>query len=66
MPDDEDGIFGLEVRRRVEPRAVEEAGGGISAGFELAEYDLVEKPRRAMSSPSRGSFGMPGPLTGGR
>ena len=32
----------LEARRREERRAVEEAGGGESEGFELAEEDLVE------------------------
>jgi hypothetical protein len=42
MPDDEDQFLGLEARRREERRAVEEAGGGVSEGFELAEEDLVE------------------------
>ena len=42
MLDDEDGEFGLAARRREEWRAVEEAGGGVSEGFELAEHDLVE------------------------
>lgn len=32
----------LESRRREERRAVEEAGGGESEGFELAEQELVE------------------------
>ena len=32
----------LEARPREERRAVEEAGGGESEGFELAEEDLVE------------------------
>lgn len=32
----------LELRRREERRAVEEAGGGESEGFELAEQELVE------------------------
>ena len=32
----------LEARRREEWRAVEEAGGGVSEGFELAEDDLIE------------------------
>ena len=32
----------LEARRREERRAVDEAGGGESEGFELAEEDLVE------------------------
>ncbi|MGO9791023.1 MAG: hypothetical protein ACLP8S_16475 [Solirubrobacteraceae bacterium] len=31
-----------EERRREERRAVDEAGGGESEGFELAERDLVE------------------------
>jgi len=32
----------LELRRREERRAVEEAGGGESEGFELAEQELIE------------------------
>ena len=32
----------LEIRRREERRAVEEAGGGESEGFELAEEALIE------------------------
>jgi hypothetical protein len=32
----------LAERRREERRAVEEAGGGVSEGFELAEEDLIE------------------------
>ncbi len=32
----------LEIRRREERRAVEEAGGGESEGFELAEHELIE------------------------
>jgi hypothetical protein len=32
----------LESRRREERRAVEEAGGGESEGFEMAEQELVE------------------------
>ena len=36
------GSSDLEARRREEWRAVEEAGGGVSEGFELVEYDLVE------------------------
>lgn len=31
-----------EERRREEMRAVEEAGGGESEGFELAEQELIE------------------------
>jgi hypothetical protein len=34
--------YALEVRRREERRAVEEAGGGQSEGFELAEEELIE------------------------
>ncbi len=30
-------------RQRLERQAVEEAGGGQSEGFELAEQDLIEK-----------------------
>ncbi len=32
----------LELRRREERRAVEEAGGGEREGFELAEQELIE------------------------
>jgi hypothetical protein len=32
----------LKLRRREERRAVEEAGGGQSEGFELAEQELIE------------------------
>ncbi len=32
----------LEQRRREERRAVDEAGGGQSEGFELAEQELIE------------------------
>ena len=32
----------LEMRRREERRAVDEAGGGESEGFELAEQELIE------------------------
>ncbi len=32
----------LELRRREARRAVEEAGGGESEGFELAEEELIE------------------------
>jgi hypothetical protein len=32
----------LETRRREERRAVDEAGGGESEGFELAEQELIE------------------------
>jgi len=39
---DVDHIDELEMRRREERRAVDEAGGGESEGFELAEQDLIE------------------------
>jgi hypothetical protein len=42
MPDEDDRILDLEARRREERRAVDEAGGGVAEGFELAEHDLVE------------------------
>ena len=32
----------LELRRREERRAVEEAGGGQSEGFELAEQEMID------------------------
>ncbi len=35
-------ILPLEERRRLERQAVEEAGGGESEGFELAEQELIE------------------------
>jgi hypothetical protein len=35
-------LMDLTERRRQERRAVEEAGGGESEGFELAEADLIE------------------------
>jgi hypothetical protein len=37
-----DRIPELELRRREARRAVEEAGGGESEGFELAEQELIE------------------------
>lgn len=44
--DDEDlgpaDVDGLAARRREERRAVEEAGGGVSEGFEQAEELLVD------------------------
>ena len=42
MQTDEDQFRNLEARRHEERRAVEEAGGGVSEGFELAEDDLIE------------------------
>jgi hypothetical protein len=42
------------ARHREERRAVEEAGGGVSEGFELAEQDLVEHASHAdQHTPSR-------------
>ena len=32
----------LQARRREERRAVDEAGGGVAEGFELAEADLID------------------------
>jgi len=37
-----DRILPLEERRRLERLAVDEAGGGESEGFELAEQELIE------------------------
>jgi hypothetical protein len=34
--------YELEQRRREERRAVDEAGGGESEGFELAEEEMIE------------------------
>jgi hypothetical protein len=45
MEDDQvsaDPLETLEQRRREERRAVDEAGGGQSEGFELAEQELIE------------------------
>jgi uncharacterized protein HemY len=41
-PTDEMDEYELEQRRREARRAVEEAGGGESEGFELAEQELIE------------------------
>jgi uncharacterized protein HemY len=41
-PNDDMDEYELEQRRREARRAVEEAGGGESEGFELAEQDLIE------------------------
>jgi uncharacterized protein HemY len=38
----DDERFDLEARRREARRAVEEAGGGESEGFEQAEEELIE------------------------
>jgi hypothetical protein len=38
----DDPGYALEQRHREERRAVEEAGGGESEGFELAEEELIE------------------------
>ena len=35
-------LLSLEERRRLERVAVDEAGGGESEGFELAEQELIE------------------------
>jgi hypothetical protein len=40
--DPPDPIMDRAERHREERRAVEEAGGGQSEGFELAEQDLIE------------------------
>ena len=40
--DGPDQILDLEERRRQERAAVDEAGGGESEGFELAEEELIE------------------------
>ncbi len=37
-----DRLMDREERYREERRAVDEAGGGVSEGFELAEEDLME------------------------
>jgi hypothetical protein len=42
MDEADDQVEELELRRREERRAVEEAGGGESEGFELAEQELIE------------------------
>ena len=42
MTEDESYVDSLRARRHEEWRSVEEAGGGVSEGFELAEDDLVE------------------------
>jgi hypothetical protein len=39
---DSDPLTDLAARRAEERRAVEEAGGGESEGFELAEQELIE------------------------
>jgi len=42
MSEPPDRMPDLEQRRKEERRAVEEAGGGESEGFELAEQELIE------------------------
>lgn len=37
-----DPRLNLALRRREERRAVDEGGGGVSEGFELAEQELIE------------------------
>jgi hypothetical protein len=47
-------LMGREARHREERRAVEEAGGGESEGFELAEQELIEHASHGDEhSPSR-------------
>ena len=38
----QDEGFDLAARRREERRPVDEAGGGVAEGFELAEADLID------------------------
>jgi len=53
-PSADDPGFDLEERRREARRAVEEAGGGESEGFELAEEELIEHTSHGDShAPSR-------------
>lgn len=40
---DDSDVYDLELRRREERRAVDEAGGGEAEGFELAEQELIER-----------------------
>ncbi len=42
MDEADDRIEEFELRRREARRAVDEAGGGESEGFELAEQELIE------------------------
>lgn len=42
LPSDDEPLRDLEERRHQARRAVEEAGGGESEGFELAEEELIE------------------------
>jgi hypothetical protein len=42
MSESSDPVPDLEQRRREERRALDEAGGGESEGFELAEQELIE------------------------
>jgi hypothetical protein len=42
MDEADDRIDELELRRSEARRAVDEAGGGESEGFELAEQELIE------------------------
>jgi hypothetical protein len=42
-----DPLLDLSERRRKEREAVEEAGGGQSEGFELAERELIEHASHA-------------------
>jgi hypothetical protein len=47
MSDDAEPIMDRAARHREERRAVEEAGGGQSEGFELAEQDLIDHASHA-------------------
>ncbi|MGA2452663.1 MAG: hypothetical protein ABSG93_04010 [Solirubrobacteraceae bacterium] len=42
MDEADDRVAEQELRRREARRAVDEAGGGESEGFELAEQELIE------------------------
>lgn len=46
-PSNSDPTPELELRRREAQRAVDEAGGGESEGFELAEEELIEHASHA-------------------
>lgn len=54
MPESDDRPMDLEARRSEERRAVEEAGGGESEGFEQAERDLIDRASHGdQHTPSR-------------
>ena len=52
MTFDEGEFLTLEARRHEEWRAVEEAGGGVSEGFEQAEEELIEHASHGDEVPS--------------